>query len=86
MVIQLILAPDTEQWLRERATRRGLTLTAYLEELVEDVAREERAATALGSQDLDEFERGLEELAAGLGPLPPLPADFSRADVYGEHS
>ncbi|HJZ59054.1 MAG TPA: hypothetical protein VKE74_29185 [Gemmataceae bacterium] len=31
-----------------------------------------------------EFERNLKELAAG-GPLPRLPADFSRADLYDDH-
>jgi len=37
-------------------------------------------------QDPDEFERGLDELSEGLPGLPPLPADFSRADIYGEHA
>jgi hypothetical protein len=33
---------------------------------------------------LAEFERLLNELAAGP-PLPVLPADFSRADIYDDH-
>jgi len=27
----------------------------------------------------------LDALAAGLPELPPLPTDFSRTDIYGEH-
>ena len=29
--------------------------------------------------------RWVDELAAGLPDLPPLPADFSRADIYDDH-
>ncbi|HTW94163.1 MAG TPA: hypothetical protein VMD30_05190 [Tepidisphaeraceae bacterium] len=32
-----------------------------------------------------EIDRWLDELAEGLPPLPPLPADFSRNDVYEDH-
>jgi len=34
---------------------------------------------------LEEFERLLNELSEGLPPLPTLPADFNRADLYDEH-
>jgi hypothetical protein len=37
-------------------------------------------------QDGGEFERCLDELADGLAPLPTLPRDYSRADIYGEHA
>jgi hypothetical protein len=37
------------------------------------------------AQDAEDFERGLDELAEGLPPLPTLPADFSRAAIYGDH-
>ena len=32
-----------------------------------------------------QLERLLEELSAGLPNLPPLPHDFSRADLYDDH-
>jgi hypothetical protein len=32
----------------------------------------------------DEFDRALRELASG-SPVPTLPADWSRADLYDEH-
>ena len=35
--------------------------------------------------DLAALDRWLEELSEGLDELPPLPADFSRADLYDDH-
>lgn len=32
-----------------------------------------------------EVDRWLDELSAGLEHLPPLPDDFSRADLYDDH-
>ncbi len=32
----------------------------------------------------EEFNQLLDELSEGP-PLPPLPADFSRADIYADH-
>jgi hypothetical protein len=34
----------------------------------------------------EEFRKLLDEMAAlGMGDAPPLPADWSRADLYGDH-
>jgi hypothetical protein len=33
----------------------------------------------------EEIERLLDELSEGLDHLPPLPPDFSRADIYDDH-
>lgn len=38
---------------------------------------------AFGDAGAD-FEAVLDELATDLPPLPVLPADFSRADIYGD--
>ncbi len=86
MIVQLNLAPETAQVLRENASRAGRTLEAFLEEIAEREARLGGPAPGTGAQDLNEFERGLDELADGLTSLPRLPADFSRADIYGEHA
>ena len=86
MSVRLNLSPETERVLRQKAARSGQTLEAYLEAVAD---REARASDAVADQappDLSEFERGLDELPEGLPPLPTLPADFSRADVYGEHA
>ena len=86
MAVRLNLSPEIERVLEEKAARSGQTLEAYLEELVEREARAPDGVTGHAGQDPSEFERGLDELAEGLPPLPTLPADFSRADVYGEHA
>jgi hypothetical protein len=86
MSIQVNLAPETERVLKARAAEAGRTLEAFLEE----IANREAGVLSQGQNqppsDLDEFERGLNELSEGLPQLPTLPADFSRADIYGEHA
>jgi hypothetical protein len=80
--IKLHLLPDTEDALRAKAAQAGLTVEAYLRQLAE-----RDAAEAPGSADelsAAEFERLLDDLA-GRSPLPPLPADFCRADIYQTH-
>lgn len=79
--ITLQLPPDAEQALREKAARTGLTVEAYLQQLV---AREAAAAGPADELSAAELDRLLDELAAGPA-LPPLPADFSRVDIYGAH-
>ena len=74
MTLTVDLPNDVEQRLRERATREGKRVEEYSLELI---ARDERLAD-------DEFERLLDDLASGP-ELPPLPADFSRADLYADH-
>jgi hypothetical protein len=104
--ITLQLHPDTEQKLRQQASRAGLTLEGYLQRLAERAVADGTApaptstgkeGTALGGESDQqpryisdprptraEFERLLGDLAAGP-PLPVLPADFSRADIYDDH-
>jgi hypothetical protein len=86
MAVQLHLAAETERILQGRAAQNGQTLEAYLESLAAREAQGADGGVGKGSSDLDEFERGLDELAEGLPALPTLPADFSRADIYGEHA
>jgi hypothetical protein len=83
MAVRLNLAPETERMLKEKAARRGQTLEAYLEAIADREARTPDGV-AQAPADRSEFERRLDELSEGLPPLPTLPADFSRADVYGE--
>lgn len=67
--------------LRAQAIARRMSLDAYLEQFVEPAPPNMNAAASL-----DEFDRVLDELAAG--PIAPtsLPADFSRADIYADHN
>lgn len=76
-------------------TTRAIDVTGLSEEAIRaveslvSVLREVRGSNGGSGQnppDLVAFERGLDELSDGLPPLRTLPEDFSRADVYGEHS
>jgi len=37
------------------------------------------------TSSLEEFDRDMDELTAGMEGLPVLPRDFSRADIYTDH-
>ena len=94
--ITVQLCPDTERKLRHQANQAGQTLEAYLERMAERAvvngtpagpSREDEEQPKYISDPRPtgtEFERLLRDLAAGP-PLPVLPADFSRADIYDEH-
>jgi hypothetical protein len=87
MTVTLNLAPDTERRLRAKAAQLGQTLEGSLERLALEEAEPgngpgQPADPALA---LPDFDRHLEALSKGLPPLPPLPADFSRADSYADH-
>ena len=72
---------ETAAMLRAKATAHRLSLDAYLRILVEkDVAPEPAPQPRL-----EEFDRDMDALAAGLEGLPVLPHDFSRADIYADH-
>src|SRR5689334_11455360 len=81
--VVLHLPSDTEWKLREKASRTGQTLEAYLEQL----ARHDADATTGGGTipaspsplSQEEFDRLLDQLSEGP-LLPHLPADFSRSD------
>jgi hypothetical protein len=67
--------------LRAQAAARRMPLDAYLEQFVEP---DEPGLN--GNFSLEEFDRVLDELAAGPPSGPSLPTDFSRADIYAEHN
>jgi len=72
---------ETAAMLRAKATAHRLSLEAYLRILVEkDVAPEPAPQPRL-----EEFDRDMDALAAGLQGLPVLPRGFSRADIYADH-
>ncbi len=83
--VTLHFRAETEQMLREKATRRGQTLETYLEQLAEREAEAGATPTDQGQRLTDsEFDRLLDELSDGPR-LPDLPIDFSRADIYADH-
>ena len=87
MSITLNLVQEAEQRLRAMAAQQGQTVEAYLEELAGEETRARHGTSLPSTPPLDpaEFDRLLDEFSRGLPPLPPLPADFSRADLYADH-
>lgn len=80
MTIQIEVAQDTAIMLKANAAMRKISLNDYLRKLAET---DSLAQTANFS--LEEFDRDMDQLAAGLESLPVLPQDFSRADIYADH-
>jgi hypothetical protein len=67
--------------LQSQAAARSMPFDAYLAQFVAD-----EPAVANGGLALDEFDLVLGQLAAEPPKAPPLPADFSRADIYADHN
>jgi hypothetical protein len=94
--ITVQLASDTEKKLRQQAEQAGQTLELYLQQLTERAvvngttevtgaeSKQEPRYISDPNPTGSEVERLLRQLAAG-SPLPILPADFSRADIYDDH-
>jgi len=85
MTVHLNFSSDAERLLKEKAGQLGLTVEAYLEAIIERLVRAEEGSTDLAPSSQEDFEQILDQLCEGLPSLPTLPADFSRADIYGEH-
>jgi hypothetical protein len=60
------------------------TATAWRHAMV-DITVNLPDETPSAESSLEEFERRLDALADGLPPVPLLPDDFSRADIYDEY-
>ena len=94
--ITVQLAPDIEKKLRQQADQAGQTLEGYLQQLAERAvgngttevsgaqSKQEPGYISDPKPTASDVQRLLRELAAG-SPLPVLPADFSRADIYDDH-
>lgn len=78
-------AAEALEVLRRQAVSRGISLDRYLLDLAE--VGNGKGGSARSPHDLTpaEFQQWLTEVSAGMPPLPPLPSDFSRADLYDDH-
>lgn len=83
MNITLTLDPDTEKGLIARAQQRGLTLDAYLKDLVE----KEASLAAITRSSGKEKALAFVAWAKGHRPTKPLPDEgVSRARFYPDRS
>jgi hypothetical protein len=83
MTVRLELKPDVEANLAAQARTRGVSLDAYLQDVIEEIAR----VDAAGPASLKEIEAALDALAEMGRGLPHLPSSaFSRENIYQEHN
>jgi hypothetical protein len=75
------LTPETIDRLAQKAQAEGLSLDVYLNALL-GVLDEE---TTLAEMSEAEFEPFIDDFSKGSEHFPPLPPDFSRADIYTDH-
>jgi hypothetical protein len=80
MVTRIEIEQDTAERLANKAKSKGLSVDSLLKNLLDRTDSTPQAMVTF-----EEFDRVLDELAAGPEDLPPLPADFSRADIYLDH-
>jgi hypothetical protein len=76
------LKPETIDKLAENAHAAGLSLDAYLNTLLGLL----NDGTGLSKLSDEEFEAVMDEFSRGSEHIPPLPPDFSRADIYSDHN
>jgi hypothetical protein len=79
MTVRLELTPDVEESLAARARARGIPLDAYLQSVIEDLARTEGARPAM-RQDLRATLDALADMGRNLPRLPP--DALSRESIY----
>ena len=83
MTVRLELKPDVEANLAAQARTRGVSLDAYLQDVIEEIAR----VDAAGPASLKEIEATLDALAEMGRGLPHLPSSaFSRESIYQDHN
>jgi hypothetical protein len=75
------LRPETIDRLAQKAQAEGLSLDAYLSALLGLL----NEGTALAEMSETQFEAFIEDFSKGSEHFPPLPPDFSRADIYTDH-
>jgi len=75
--------PENGKLSRLKGERRKLA--ARLEIVDVEIARLSEAASAKNPPSAEAVDQWFDELSRGLPDLPPLPGDFSRADLYDDH-
>jgi hypothetical protein len=75
------LKPETVDRLAKKARVEGLSLDAYINELLGLL----NEGAALAEMSEAEFDALIEDFSQGSERFPPLPPDLSRADIYSDH-
>jgi predicted transcriptional regulator len=81
--ISIELRPEVEKRLNQEATAKGVSVEAFVEDLIEQqVARPHEAPRV----DMEELDRVLDALPEGSEDRPaPPPEAYTRESIYQEH-
>lgn len=80
------LESKTAETLREQAAARNMPLDQYLKALADNSERILGPGNGSSHKlSAAEFEQWLKDVAIDMPNVPPLSADFSRADIYNDH-
>lgn len=83
MPISIELKPEVEERLGREAQAVGLSVEAYVEDLIEQQVSRPHKTFHVDSKEIDQF---LDSLAEGSGDLPALqPAAHTRETIYQDH-
>lgn len=84
MSISIELKPEVEERLGREASAKGVSVEAYVEDLIErQVSRPGEVAPDI---DIDEVDRVLDALSEGSEGRPALPSEaYTREGIYLEH-
>lgn len=98
--VQQQIKPETAALISSLAQANGLSVDDYLHRILEEVAElhgmsidaylKSILAVRNGQRQVEplnlaELDRTLDELSEGTEGIAPLPLNFSRADIYGDH-
>jgi len=83
MTVRLDLKPEVEGYLAAQARAKGVALDAYLEGVIEDLARSEVAPPA-SAPDIAASLDALAEMGKGLPILPP--SALTRDSIYQDRN
>ena len=82
MTVRLELKPEVEAALAGQAKAKGVPLEAYLQNVIEDLAR----VHAAKRQNVERLRAALDRLAEMGKNLPHLPSSaFTRESIYQDH-
>ena len=86
MPISIELKPEVEERLGREAKAVGLSVEAYVEDLIERKISGPREGAAPGV-DIEELDRVLDALSEGSEGRPaPPPESYTRESIYREHN
>jgi hypothetical protein len=85
MTISIELKPEVEERLGREASAKGLSVEAYVEDLIErQVSRPREESSRV---DIEEVDRVLDALSEGSEDRStPPPEVYTREDIYLEHN